>query len=55
VGFPAGAEGVALSFLYGLALGVIRLMTGGLWVAVIAHVATNATIAALVIVFLLSE
>jgi uncharacterized protein len=55
VGFPAGAVGVALSFVYGLALGVIRLLTGGLRLAVIAHVAANATIAALVVSLLVPE
>ena len=55
VGFPAGATGVGLSFLYGLMLGIIRVMTGGLRIAMIAHIATNATIAALVVLFLLPE
>jgi uncharacterized protein len=55
VGFPAGIAGVGLSFLYGLMLGIVRMMTGGLRVAVIAHVATNATIVALVLLFLLPE
>ena len=54
-GFPAGATGVGLSFVYGLMLGIIRMMTGGLRVAVIAHVATNATIVALVVLLLLPE
>jgi membrane protease YdiL (CAAX protease family) len=53
VGFPAGAVGVGLSFVYGAMLGIIRVVTGGLRVAVIAHVATNAAIAALVAIFLL--
>jgi membrane protease YdiL (CAAX protease family) len=44
VGFPAGAVGVGLSFLYGAMLGIIRVATGGLRVAVIAHVATNAAL-----------
>jgi uncharacterized protein len=55
VGFPAGAVGVALSFVYGLALGVIRLVTGGLRLAVIAHIAANATIAALVVALLVPQ
>jgi uncharacterized protein len=55
VGFPAGAIGVALAFVYGLALGVIRSLTGGLRLAVIAHIAANATIAALVVSLLLPE
>jgi uncharacterized protein len=52
VGFPAGTVGVALSLVYGLALGVIRVLTGGLRLAVIAHIATNATIVALVLALL---
>jgi membrane protease YdiL (CAAX protease family) len=36
-------------------LGIIRVVTGGLRVAMIAHIATNATIAALVVLFLLPE
>lgn len=44
---------MGLSFVYGLMLGIIRVVTGGLRVAVLAHVATNATIAALVAIFLL--
>jgi uncharacterized protein len=55
VGFPAGAIGVALSFVYGLALGVIRVMTGGLRLAMIAHIAANATIAALVLALLVPQ
>jgi len=55
VGFPAGTTGVGLSFLYGLMLGIIRVMTGGLRIAMIAHIATNATLAALVVLFLLPE
>jgi uncharacterized protein len=48
-GFPAGALGMALAFVYGLALGALRLLTGGLRLPVIAHIAGNVTIAALVI------
>lgn len=55
VGFPAGSVGVALSFVYGLMLGIIRVLTGGLRVATIAHMATNATIAALVGLLVLPE
>lgn len=44
---------VGLSSVYGLALGFIRATTGGLRLAVLCHVATNATIAALVVFFLL--
>jgi uncharacterized protein len=52
VGFPAGVVGMALSFVYGMALGALRLLTGGLRLALIAHIATNSTIAALVLVLL---
>ena len=48
-GFPAGSVGVGLAFGYGLVLGVIRLITAGLRIPIVAHVAADATIALLVI------
>lgn len=52
-GFPAGLAGMALTFLYGLALGAIRLLTGGLRLAIGVHMLADATIAALVLAVLL--
>lgn len=52
-GFPSGLAGVALAFGYGLAIGLIRHISGGLRFPVIAHMAADATIAVLVIVLLL--
>lgn len=49
VGFPAGTSGVAMSFGYGVMLGVLRHLTGGLRVPIIAHMAADATIAILVV------
>ena len=47
-GFPAGAVGVGLAFGYGLILGILRHLTGGLRLPVIAHMAADATIALVV-------
>lgn len=52
-GFPSGLAGVVLTFSYGLALGTIRYLTGGLRFPVLAHMAADATIAILVIAFLM--
>ena len=52
-GFPAGFAGVVLTFGYGLIMGVMRHVSGGLRYPVIAHMAADAIIALLVIVLLL--
>ena len=51
-GFPAGLAGIGLTFLYGLALGAIRLLTGGLRLAIGVHMLADATVAALVLTVL---
>jgi membrane protease YdiL (CAAX protease family) len=48
-GFPSGWIGVGLATIYGLMLGVVRLRTGGLLAAWIAHVAADFTIACLIL------
>lgn len=52
-GLPAGVAGVILTFGYGLLMGIMRHLSGGLRHPVIAHMAADATIAVLVIVLLL--
>ena len=52
-GFPAGPVGVGLALGYGLVLGTIRQVTGGLRFPIVAHMAADATIAVLVIALLL--
>ena len=52
-GFPAGFAGVGLAFLYGLALGAIRSLTGGLRLPIVAHIVADATIALLVLTVVL--
>lgn len=51
-GFPAGMVGISLTFAYGLVIGVVRYISGGLRFPVIAHMAADATIAVLVILLL---
>jgi membrane protease YdiL (CAAX protease family) len=48
-GFPRGAVGVALAFVYGIALAALRRMAGGLLAPWIAHVLTDGVIASIVI------
>jgi len=51
-GFPSGVIGVGLALGYGLVLGTIRQITGGLRFPIIAHMAADATIAVLVVVLI---
>jgi membrane protease YdiL (CAAX protease family) len=48
-GYPPGPVGVCLAGLYGLALGLLRLWVGGLALPILAHIAADATIYALLI------
>jgi hypothetical protein len=48
-GFPRGAVGVALAFVYGLALGALRRRTGGLLAPWIVHVITDLVIFTIVL------
>ena len=48
-GVPRGAVGVALAFVYGVALGALRRMAGGLLAPWIAHVLTDIVIFSIVI------
>ena len=48
-GFPRGVAGVVLAFVYGLALGALRRMAGGLLAPWIAHVLTDVVIFSTVI------
>jgi len=43
-GVPSGISGALLAGLYGLALGGLRVWTGGLLLPVVAHIAADATI-----------
>jgi membrane protease YdiL (CAAX protease family) len=52
-GFPSGLAGIGLAFGYGIVIGLIRQISGGLRFPVIAHMAADATIAVLVILLLL--
>lgn len=54
-GFPGGAVGVGLTFSYGLALGAVRHLTGGMRLPVLAHMAADATVALLVVAVLLPQ
>ena len=54
-GFPSGLAGVGLTFGYGVVIGVMRHVSGGLRFPVLAHMAADAAIAVLVIVLLLPE
>jgi membrane protease YdiL (CAAX protease family) len=54
-GFPSGLAGIGLAFGYGIAIGLIRHISGGLRFPVIAHMAADATIAILVIGLVLPE
>ena len=54
-GFPSGLAGVGLTFGYGVVIGVMRHVSGGLRFPVLAHMTADAAIAVLVIVLLLLE
>ena len=41
---PPGRVGAGLAFLYGIALGALRMFTGGLALPILAHVAADAAI-----------
>ena len=43
-GFPRGAVGMAMASAYGVALGLLRLRSGGLGASYVAHVCADATI-----------
>ena len=48
-GFPRGGVGVGLTFVYGLALGMLRRRAGGLMAPFIAHVLTDLVIVTIVL------
>jgi membrane protease YdiL (CAAX protease family) len=48
-GFPGGWLGVGLACIYGLLMGVIRRRAGGMFAPWVAHVFTDAVIAAIVL------
>jgi membrane protease YdiL (CAAX protease family) len=48
-GFPSGAVGVAMAGVFGAALGLLRLRTGGLLAPLIPHIAADATIIAVIL------
>lgn len=48
-GYPPGPLGATLAGVYGLCLGALRIMTGGLGLPVIAHVFADATICVIVV------
>lgn len=43
-GYPSGVVGACLAALFGFAMGVLRLWTGGLALPIVAHMAADATI-----------
>lgn len=43
-GYPSGAIGVGMASIFGLAMGLLRLRTGGLVLPIVAHIAADATI-----------
>jgi uncharacterized protein len=47
-GYPPGATGATLAFLYGIAMGGLRLLAGGIALPILAHVAADATIYVLI-------
>lgn len=49
-GFPRGAVGVGLTFVYGLVLGELRRRAGGLMVPFITHLLTDLVIVTIVLV-----
>ncbi|MDJ0924349.1 MAG: CPBP family intramembrane metalloprotease [Acidimicrobiia bacterium] len=52
-GFPAGLLGVGLATVYGVTLGALRFMTGGMRLPILVHIAADATIVTLFITVLL--
>jgi uncharacterized protein len=48
-GYPPGVMGACLAALFGFALGVLRLWTGGLALPIVAHMAADATIYSILI------
>jgi membrane protease YdiL (CAAX protease family) len=51
-GFPRGTAGVVLTFVYGLALGILRRRSGGLLAPWVTHVLTDIVIFAIVLTLL---
>lgn len=47
-GYPPGPIGAVLAFLYGIAMGGLRSLTGGIALPILAHVAADATIYVLI-------
>jgi len=43
-GYPSGVTGACLAALFGFAMGVLRLWTGGLALPIVAHMAADATL-----------
>ena len=48
-GFPRGVEGMVMASAYGVALGLLRLRSGGMAASCMAHVCADATIFALLV------
>ncbi len=48
-GFPRGVEGMVMASAYGVALGLLRLRSGGMAASCLAHVCADATIFALLV------
>jgi membrane protease YdiL (CAAX protease family) len=51
IGFPRGWIGVGLAFLFGVLMGLIRRLSGGLLAPWAAHVCTDVVIVSIVLVF----
>jgi membrane protease YdiL (CAAX protease family) len=51
IGFPRGWIGVGLAFLFGVLMGLIRRLSGGLLAAWPAHVCTDVVIVSIVLFF----
>lgn len=54
VGFPGGWIGAGLAVTYGIMMGIVRARTGGLFLAVAAHVLADVTIYTMVVLMVLS-
>jgi len=50
-GFPNGTSGLAMTFMYGIMLGVIRRISRGMLAPLIAHILADITIFSILIFF----
>jgi hypothetical protein len=50
-GFPNGASGLLLTLIYGILLGILRRLSGGMLAPLMAHIAADLTIFAVLLVY----